>query len=627
MSDEMDEIWVLYADDGAQAMDAMETALLELQASSAAEQPPLVAALFRAVHTFKGNSRVLGLETVESRAHLAEDLIGLVRDKGVELDEEILSLLLETGDRLREMLEETARTRADVGSADTEALVARLRDKIARCSDAPQEGAAIAQDQNMSGPAESLATPLPQSTALSSPSADIATENDSPTSLEAESGSNQVAPSAKAARVEDSPETVPADDTTAIPSQATPAPSPSVAPARPEGIAGASSATVGTAALAQDATYLAIFNEMVTEAVTKLRKAHAAGDAGMAKRVVPGLAHAAKQLGLQNWQELIATLPQAPTLDEIGTVIFAIESMGGTPTVATAPCPTKEDSQASFFERIAIPLEMISRFGTDYALGATNDPHALTEAVRQLTDASEAAGFVRVTSAARTLPAASDAADFRRSELRLYEELASVEMALGTQAEFKGISPRTLLQTWCADHAFETLDELDAVLERLRRGSESRSDQRALERLIRLVHHACMHFQLTVASDLAMSILDLFSRGYACGDKPDAILMQIARGFIDTLELVFDSVRGGEAPDTHRLEELFRQTADAGFKGAGTLTAAMIERRLGLPDAFHRVLSPESTRAAGLALEQGKKFICCEPISTLMTGLRKGCSN
>jgi two-component system, chemotaxis family, sensor kinase CheA len=612
MSDEMDEIWVLYADDGAQAMDAMETALLELQASSAAEQPPLVAALFRAVHTFKGNSRVLGLETVESRAHLAEDLIGLVRDKGVELDEEILSLLLETGDRLREMLEETARTRADVASADTEALVARLRDKIARCSDAPQADAALAQDHKMPGPEASFATTPPQPAPPPSLPADLETDIDRPTTLAADPDSIEGATSTNAAPLEQTPEPEPepADDTAALPSPAPAgtASNPDVASARPEGTVGTATTTAGTAALAQDATYLAIFNEMVTDAVTKLRKAQSAGDAGMVKRVVPGLAHAAKQLGLENWQELIATLPQVPALDEIGTIIFAIESMGGTPTPAAAPCATKDDAQAGFFERIATPLEMISRFGTDYALGTAKDPQTLAEAVSQLTDASEAAGFVRVTSAARTLPVASDAGDFRRSELRLYEELASVEVALGTKAEFKGISPKTLLQTWCADHAFETLDELDAVLERLRRGSESRSDQRALERLIRLVHHACMHFQLSVASDLAMSILDLFSRGHACGDRPDAILMQIARGFIDTLELVFDSVREGEAPDVKRLEELFRQTADAGFKGAGTMTAAMIERRLGLPDAFHRVLSPESTRAAGLALEQGKKF-------------------
>ena len=120
MSEEMDEIWSLYADDGAHAMDAMEAALLVLDGAAQEDQAGHVAALFRAVHTFKGNSRVLGLGVVESRAHLAEDLIGLVRDEGVPLDQEILALLLETVDRLWSMLETTAATRADVYPAETE---------------------------------------------------------------------------------------------------------------------------------------------------------------------------------------------------------------------------------------------------------------------------------------------------------------------------------------------------------------------------------------------------------------------------------------------------------------------------------------------------------------------------
>lgn len=100
MNDEMDEIWELYADDGAQALDAMEEALEALQ-DGEGDPKDHIGALFRAVHTFKGNSRVLGLATVESRAHVGEDLIGLVRDQGVPLNDEILDILMLTGDTLR----------------------------------------------------------------------------------------------------------------------------------------------------------------------------------------------------------------------------------------------------------------------------------------------------------------------------------------------------------------------------------------------------------------------------------------------------------------------------------------------------------------------------------------------
>ena len=105
MSDEMNEIWALFADDGGQALDQVEEALLELKDAPEAADPDTIGALFRAMHTFKGNARVLGLATIENRAHVAEDMIGLVRDEGVPLDAEMLDLLFETLDTLRGMLE------------------------------------------------------------------------------------------------------------------------------------------------------------------------------------------------------------------------------------------------------------------------------------------------------------------------------------------------------------------------------------------------------------------------------------------------------------------------------------------------------------------------------------------
>ena len=75
----------------------------------------------------------------------------------------------------------------------------------------------------------------------------------------------------------------------------------------------------------------------------------------------------------------------------------------------------------------------------------------------------------------------------------------------------------------------------------------------------------------------------------------------IARGFIDTIELVFDALHQGETPDTASLDKLFEEAANVAFVKDGLVTASAIERRLGLPKEFHRVLSPESVRAASEA--------------------------
>jgi two-component system chemotaxis sensor kinase CheA len=133
LSEDLDEIWALYADDGAQSLDTVEAALLALRKEP--RSPESVAELFRAMHTFKGNSRLLGLETIESCAHIAEDLVGLVRDEGATLDSELLEMLLEASDRLREMMEIAVNTRRDADKSISESIVGRMREKYARMRD------------------------------------------------------------------------------------------------------------------------------------------------------------------------------------------------------------------------------------------------------------------------------------------------------------------------------------------------------------------------------------------------------------------------------------------------------------------------------------------------------------
>lgn len=131
MTDELEEIWLLYVDDGSQALDAVEKALTLLRAEPG--NTDAIGLLFRSMHTFKGNSRILGLSTIEHTAHVAEDLIGIVRDEGVPIDGEIIGLLIDAADALRSMMDRAFRSRADEAADSDYDLPARLKDKIARC--------------------------------------------------------------------------------------------------------------------------------------------------------------------------------------------------------------------------------------------------------------------------------------------------------------------------------------------------------------------------------------------------------------------------------------------------------------------------------------------------------------
>jgi chemotaxis protein histidine kinase CheA len=147
MSEEIDEIWQLYADDGGQSLDTVEENLLFVRENPTDQAD--IAALFRAMHTFKGNCRVLGLGVIESRAHLAEDLIGLVRDDGVPLDPQMLSLLLETVDALRGMMEGALASRRDSDEEPTSDLADRMRAKFNRCK--AEQAAALCASKKLEG--------------------------------------------------------------------------------------------------------------------------------------------------------------------------------------------------------------------------------------------------------------------------------------------------------------------------------------------------------------------------------------------------------------------------------------------------------------------------------------------
>lgn len=172
MIDDMEEIWVLYADDGAQALDTAEEALAAIASGGGGVMAEGVASLFRAVHTFKGNARVLGLRNAEKRAHVTEDLIGLVRDQGAPWDDEMAQILVLAMDRLRSILEQTASQRSDIDDSFGADLMQAVLDKIEKltggamgaevCEDTPQVASAVEVEVSAceeDGAAEEVAAP------------------------------------------------------------------------------------------------------------------------------------------------------------------------------------------------------------------------------------------------------------------------------------------------------------------------------------------------------------------------------------------------------------------------------------------------------------------------------------
>jgi two-component system chemotaxis sensor kinase CheA len=93
----------VFLDESAEALAAMEEALLALEARP--DDAAQVQTLFRLVHTLKGNASSLGLGDLAAFAHTLEDVLDRLREEKLTASDELVTLLLESKDVLREMLD------------------------------------------------------------------------------------------------------------------------------------------------------------------------------------------------------------------------------------------------------------------------------------------------------------------------------------------------------------------------------------------------------------------------------------------------------------------------------------------------------------------------------------------
>jgi two-component system chemotaxis sensor kinase CheA len=98
----MDEIIREFLVESTEALDHMDADLVKLEKDTDSRE--LLASIFRAIHTIKGTSGVLGFPKVESVAHVGENLLSRMRDGKLKLSPEITTVLLAMVDALRALL-------------------------------------------------------------------------------------------------------------------------------------------------------------------------------------------------------------------------------------------------------------------------------------------------------------------------------------------------------------------------------------------------------------------------------------------------------------------------------------------------------------------------------------------
>ncbi len=120
----MDEIIAEFIAETNENLEELDNDLVTLEQNPNDEE--LIARIFRVLHTIKGTCGFLGLSRLESIAHKGEDVLGLFRDKKLEVKPAYVTLIFESFDKIKEIVS-AIETTGEEPSGDDTALLAKLQ--------------------------------------------------------------------------------------------------------------------------------------------------------------------------------------------------------------------------------------------------------------------------------------------------------------------------------------------------------------------------------------------------------------------------------------------------------------------------------------------------------------------
>ena len=125
---EMEQILSIFFQESAEGLDAMESGLLALDASSDRET---INTIFRAAHSIKGGAATFGFAEISGFTHAVETLLDQMRDGSRSTTSEAVQLLLQAVDVMREMVS-LARSKQSIVAPQAEPLTRQLSELLGR---------------------------------------------------------------------------------------------------------------------------------------------------------------------------------------------------------------------------------------------------------------------------------------------------------------------------------------------------------------------------------------------------------------------------------------------------------------------------------------------------------------
>ncbi|MFM7441070.1 MAG: Hpt domain-containing protein, partial [Snowella sp.] len=96
-------IFGYFVEEAKEHLETLERGILELP--SLGKDTEKINEMFRAAHSLKGGSAMLGYSSIQKTAHRLEDAFKILKEQEVQADQKLVSLFLAGYDTLRELLE------------------------------------------------------------------------------------------------------------------------------------------------------------------------------------------------------------------------------------------------------------------------------------------------------------------------------------------------------------------------------------------------------------------------------------------------------------------------------------------------------------------------------------------
>ena len=160
MVDENDELMDEFVSEALEGLSNIENELLAIEESSENLDLDLVNKVFRTIHSVKGISGFLGLETIGHLAHDIENCLALIRSRDLEVNESRIDVILRASDALRTLINDVKNSNGQDVSAHLAELKAVARG-AKKAGEAPPAEAPADQAPKAASQMEQVAAPTP----------------------------------------------------------------------------------------------------------------------------------------------------------------------------------------------------------------------------------------------------------------------------------------------------------------------------------------------------------------------------------------------------------------------------------------------------------------------------------